>query len=554
MHVSSMHEIRNQSYQWHPDLRWKLQPLIIHFSQKFDVLNGRIRIDRRGELVFGRCEEEIQADWYQLDRVENLSHIDANVRSAGLRSQNIPNSNVDGISDRHESTFAHPITHAGIELGVLEISTNFQENNELSIREIIEELAKECGYIIQRQQLEEWTENSPINTVSIIGSSQKIHAVECFIEKAIGSTLPVLINGEFGTDKLSVAVSLHAMGPRKDAPFIEVRCGLPEGTPEQWITQADGGTLFLNEVDRLSLECQNQLLYSLTSRHNQWLKEGVKSDYRLVASSNTDLNELVLEEKFLQALLVEIDFLSIELPPLRERQKDIKELAHTALVRHSGKAKIQVDEDTLALFENYSWPQNNFELELTMARLGVMADSETITTHQVLQHTPWLCRESQLLHDRQDILSCDDAKLEDGECQLIDWMMGNESIEPSFSHEGLRRAILFLRDNYDHQISLGELAKAALLSASHLTYLFRTGLHTSFKSLLRRLRIEKAKELLTENQELQINQVAKQVGFIDLSHFERSFKGIVHMSAREFRQQACVNGLSTHPAPNRSRS
>ncbi|MBT9316586.1 AraC family transcriptional regulator [Leptothoe spongobia] len=537
--ISIVHRALQKSYYWHPDLRWKIQPLIISSLKNFDILSGRLRINYRGELVFGCCEKEIQADWYQLGNSKSVSSIDAPVRATSINLQSAPKSNIDSISNTNLSTFVHPIIHADTELGVLEVTTPFQGKSKVSMQEIIAELAKKCGYIIQRQQLEEWTANSPNgNTMSIVGTSPKIHTVEHFIEKATRSNLPVLIEGEFGTNKLSVAVSLHAMGPRKDAPFVEIRCGLPADSPEQWITQANGGTLFLNEVDRLPLEWQNKLIYFLTSRQNQWLEANVESDYRLIASSSTDLNELVLEEKFLQELLVEIDFLSIKLPTLKERQSDIKDLVNAALLRHSGTVNIQVDENMSQILENYTWPQNDFELERTIARLAIMADSDTITTNLAQLYTPWLLGESHQCHSDSSILGCDydDDKLH--QCQLIDWMMGKESIEPNFPHEGLRRVVIFIRDNYNREITLGELSKVALLSTSHLTCLFRTGLNTSFKSLLRKLRIEKAKEILINSPKLQITQVARQVGFSDLSHFERSFKSIVHMPAREFRQQA----------------
>lgn len=543
--ASVVHRVLQKSYDWHPDLRWKLQPLIVSFSKNFDILSGRLRINYRGELVFGRCEKEIQADWYQLDNSQNVSSVDAPVRATSLQLQSVPKLNVDSISNANLSTFVHPITHADNELGVLEFTTLSQHKTEVSMQEIIAELAKKCGYIIQRQHLEEWTSNSPSgNTMSIVGTSLKIHKVEHFIEKATRSNLPVLIEGEFGTNKLSVAVSLHAMGPRKDAPFVEIRCGVPTDSPEQWITQANGGTLFLNEIDRLPLEWQRKLLYFLTSRQNQWLKVNIESDYRLIASGSNDLNELVLEEKFLQELLVEIDFLSIRLPTLKERRSDIRELVNAALLRHCGTSNIQMDEDMLHVLENYSWPQNDFELERVIARLAIMVDSDTITTSLAQLHTPWLLRESHQCRNSPEIL--DYGVDEIHQCQLIDWMMGKESMEPQFSHEGLRRAVIFIRDNYDREITLGELAKVALLSASHLTSLFRTGLNTSFKSLLRRLRIEKAKEILIKSPKLQITQVAKQVGFSDLSHFERSFKSIVNMPAREFRQRTLnreVNGV-----------
>ncbi|QCO18770.1 AraC family transcriptional regulator (plasmid) [Azospirillum brasilense] len=103
-------------------------------------------------------------------------------------------------------------------------------------------------------------------------------------------------------------------------------------------------------------------------------------------------------------------------------------------------------------------------------------------------------------------------------------------------HGGLRKALVFLGERFADPITLDELSRQAHVSPSHLSYLFRTELHTSFKGLLGRIRIHKARELLAAERRLPITEVAMSVGYGDLSHFEKSFRRLVGESPREFRR------------------
>lgn len=105
-------------------------------------------------------------------------------------------------------------------------------------------------------------------------------------------------------------------------------------------------------------------------------------------------------------------------------------------------------------------------------------------------------------------------------------------------HGGLRRALLHLGEHYADPLSLPELARQAHVSASHLGYLFRASLGTSFKPLLQQLRIEKAKALLDLDARARITEVALTVGFSELSHFERSFRRLVGTTPRAYRETA----------------
>lgn len=105
-------------------------------------------------------------------------------------------------------------------------------------------------------------------------------------------------------------------------------------------------------------------------------------------------------------------------------------------------------------------------------------------------------------------------------------------------HPNLQKALAYLSENFSEQVSLGQLAKHACISPSHLAYLFKSAFGVSFKPFLGKVRIEKAKQLLVEEAPVRITNVALDVGFMDLSHFEKLFKRIVGMNAREYRRRS----------------
>jgi AraC-like DNA-binding protein len=114
-------------------------------------------------------------------------------------------------------------------------------------------------------------------------------------------------------------------------------------------------------------------------------------------------------------------------------------------------------------------------------------------------------------------------------------------------HDGLRRALLWLVDHAAELVTLDRLAREAHVSPSHLTFLFRTSLGLSFKTLLTRLRVERAKQILSEAPARRVTEVAMTVGFSDLSHFERSFRRLVGSSPRDYRRALENGDGAAHP-------
>ena len=123
----------------------------------------------------------------------------------------------------------------------------------------------------------------------------------------------------------------------------------------------------------------------------------------------------------------------------------------------------------------------------------------------------------------------------------VEWLakaiVEGELGELESTHISVRRALKHIGQNFQEEITLGELAGAAGVSPSHLCYLFKSSLGITFKTLLGMVRIEKAKQLLIKNAQHRITDISLEVGFGDLSHFEKTFKRMLKVSPREYRRQ-----------------
>jgi DNA-binding NtrC family response regulator len=219
---------------------------------------------------------------------------------------------------------------------------------------------------------------------------------------------PVLIQGETGTGKTTVARWLHRQGPRAAQPLVEVNCpALPETLAESELfghergaftdartarmglfEAANGGTLFLDELPSLSLALQAKVLKSIEDRKIRRLggTREIPVDARIIAASNRDLKELVAEGKFREDLFHRLDLFRLCIPPLRERGEDVLQLAETLLARlherHRLPAKTISEQGKQRLL-SYAWPGNVRELAHELERALVFTEGDTLDFEQL---------------------------------------------------------------------------------------------------------------------------------------------------------------------------
>jgi len=239
---------------------------------------------------------------------------------------------------------------------------------------------------------------------NIIGKSQPMQNVFELIKAAAPTRSTLLIQGESGTGKELVARAIHSNSDRADHPFVVVNSGsLPPDLLESHLfghvkgaftgavadkkglfEAADKGTIFFDEISSISLETQVKLLRVMQDREFMRLggTKTIKVDVRIIAATNTDLEELIEQKAFRKDLYYRLNVIKIELPPLRARKEDIP-----LLVRHfidlynkENKKEIEgVSEEVMEILMDYDWPGNVRELENVLERAVVLSRSKIIT-------------------------------------------------------------------------------------------------------------------------------------------------------------------------------
>jgi Nif-specific regulatory protein len=239
----------------------------------------------------------------------------------------------------------------------------------------------------------------------IIGNSSRMQEVFEMAHRVADSNATVLLRGESGTGKSLVAKALHHNSQRASKPFLVVNCSaLPENLLESELfghekgaftgaeqlkkgrfELAEGGTLFLDEIGEISTTVQIKLLNVIQERCFQRLggSEVIKADIRLVAATNRNLEEAVLEGVFREDLYYRLNVFPVHLPPLRERRTDILLLAEYFLDQYSqeNNKKIErISTTAIDLLIKYHWPGNVRELQNCMERAVLICDSNTISS------------------------------------------------------------------------------------------------------------------------------------------------------------------------------
>jgi len=228
---------------------------------------------------------------------------------------------------------------------------------------------------------------------SIIGASAGMKEVFRTLGRAAGTDVTVLVSGESGTGKELVARAVHYHGARSEGPFVAVNCAaIPEALLESELfghekgaftgadsartgrfTEADGGTLLLDEVGDMRPDMQAKLLRVLQDRRVVPVgsPEGHAVDVRVVAATNRDLAVALEEGTFREDLFYRLAVVTLEIPPLRERRDDIPLLAGHFLAKHGGEA-FTLSPEFLAALRRHRWPGNVRELENVIQRALVL--------------------------------------------------------------------------------------------------------------------------------------------------------------------------------------
>ncbi|MBM9613977.1 sigma-54-dependent Fis family transcriptional regulator [Desulfobulbus rhabdoformis] len=301
-----------------------------------------------------------------------------------------------------------------------------------SVRHAIEQRRQENELAYLRR-----TQNIVYSFDRIIAESESFKAVIKSLRKFALTDATILLTGATGTGKSYLSGTVHYNSPRREHPFIKINCAnIPEtlleselfghergsftGADKQRIgrfEQADGGTIFLDEIGEISLEIQSKLLRVLEDKSFERIggNKTIKVDVRLIAATNKDLQDLIMQGKFREDLYYRISVLPVHLPPLKDRPKCLAALAENLLeksIKSLNKGNITgFSEEVLSLIQGYEWPGNIRQLANTVERAVILEDDDQISLSSM--HIPEMGRphapliqttESLEVHEKELIL------------------------------------------------------------------------------------------------------------------------------------------------------
>ncbi|MFC1855205.1 sigma 54-interacting transcriptional regulator [Thermodesulfobacteriota bacterium] len=342
------------------------------------------------------------------------------------------------------------------------IATAISQNLSLKLK--IE--AEKRSLINENDRLKrELSSNYKIGNIKSV--SENMGQVLEMVKQISGSTAPVLFTGEAGTGKELTVKALHYNSPRVGNAFLKIHCGaLPEKLLDaeifggeidvqgsgQFVQKrgkleaADGGTLYIEQIESMPLSVQGRLLEYLTAGEfeKSGVDELVKANTRIIAGTSSNLEQLTENGHFLAELYYELNVLHIELPRLRERKEDIPILAKHFMKKYakeSGKKITDITDDALEKLMNHTWPGNIRELENCIRRMIIMANSKVLD-------------ESLLPSSIKDIIENTSMRYKGGVESVINGILKEklEKIVSLFSmRSNKRKSVLYKRisDNID---------------------------------------------------------------------------------------------------------
>ena len=310
---------------------------------------------------------------------------------------------------------------------------------------------------------------------NIVARSEVMHAIFRTVRKVAAFKSTVLVTGESGTGKELIARAVHFASPRADKPFVAVNCGaIPETLLESELfghvkgaftdasrakpglfEEADGGTIFLDEIGALPLALQVKILRVLQEDEVRRVGDTRETpiDVRVVAATLDDLATMVDEGEFREDLFYRLNVIPLQLPPLRDRKDDIPLLCDHFLARYNqalGTAVAGYTPDALEALVGYHWPGNVRQLQNVIERAMVLCESERIG----LDDLPPRVRDDR--HGAGGLHSAVADQVDEDDLSI-------KKHTRTLERELIRRALVKTGGNRTHAAKLLELSHRALL-------------------------------------------------------------------------------------------
>lgn len=379
-------------------------------------MNERLLIVEDEVTLCESLKRVLMRDGYQVDAVDSAEAALTNIRetSYDLVITDIVLPGIDGIEllrrikDGYPEQIVIVITaYASIETAVSALRAGaydyvikpiIHEEIKRIVKNAFRERTLRAENVILKKQIEE-----RYDFENIVGHSSEITALITEVKKIADSKSNVLLLGETGTGKELFARAVHFNSSRRERPFVPINCSaIPEnlleselfgymkgaftgavGSKRGLFEEADGGTVFLDEIGDLNLSLQAKLLRVIDDHEIRPIGgiQSKKIDIRLITATNKDIAKAVKNSTFREDLYYRINVVTLKLPPLRDRKKDIIILAGHFLERYSheiGKDVKFIDDTALRHLMDYYWPGNVRELQNIIERAVLISDTNTI--------------------------------------------------------------------------------------------------------------------------------------------------------------------------------
>ena len=274
------------------------------------------------------------------------------------------------------------------------------------VRHIVDHYRKTKENIRLKRRLAE-----EFNVSQIVGESPQIKEILAVVRRVASTPSSVLIVGQSGTGKELIAKALHYLGDRASQPFVVVNCAaIPDTLLESELfghkkgaftdaiadkkgrfEEADGGTIFLDEIGDMSLPLQSKMLRVLQEREFTRIGETKtrRVNVRIVTATNKNLGEVIQKGEFREDLYFRINVINVRIPSLRERRSDIPLLVDHFIKRYNysiGKKIKGISPEAMAILMSYHWPGNIRELENLIERAVIFANSDILDAGLIKQN------------------------------------------------------------------------------------------------------------------------------------------------------------------------
>ncbi len=286
--------------------------------------------------------------------------------------------------------------------------TVFQVNGKKQLYRDIRKIGEEYMELCSRSFADRSQEPFSLN-FSFFGNDEQIGRVKHLVQKSCRTNMTILLTGESGTGKTTMARNIHLSSKRQKKPFISVNCaaisytlieselfgydegsftGARKGGKKGYFELADGGTLFLDEISEIPYALQGKLLEAIQTGY--FFRVGgerkVHSDFRLIAATNRNLKQMVEDHSFREDLFYRINVFPVELPPLRERADSLHYIISDLLPAICSRLDIEpvtVSLQAMEKMRRYSWPGNIRELENVLEKAAVLCSDNFILAEDI---------------------------------------------------------------------------------------------------------------------------------------------------------------------------